>query len=99
MGNSFSFSRALAYVRRLLGLAANVRGLPQGGPKDTLQQASVRGSASYFSSKGVEGAMLYWDAADAPPASQSLTSECEDRIAPVGVRLPASFFLPSLPKG
>jgi len=24
MGNSFSFSRALAYVRRLLGLAANV---------------------------------------------------------------------------
>jgi len=30
-------------------MRANVRGLPQGGPKDTLQQASVRGSASLFS--------------------------------------------------
>jgi len=28
MGNSFFFSRALAYVRRLFGLAANVLQLP-----------------------------------------------------------------------
>ena len=35
-------------------MGANVRGLPQGGPKDTLRQASVRGSASLFSREEVQ---------------------------------------------
>ena len=59
---SYSVAEALTFVpnvqivndvdggRRLIDINANnVRGLPQGGPKDTLQQASVRGSASSFS--------------------------------------------------
>ena len=36
-------------MRGRSSIAANVRGLPQGGPQDTLRQASVRGSASLFS--------------------------------------------------